>query len=686
MRLLNEAELARLRRRRDDPAFAAAWAALEATAAQARRQGLAVPEEGAGWAHDYFCPDHAARLEYDPARPHTHRCPVDGRVFAGGVYDAAWRSRTNHEIVGGLRAAAILWRAGGEARHADHAAGVLEAYAARYPHYEVHGTHAGQGRCMGQSLDEATWSIPLAWSYDLAREALTPDRQARIEAQLLRPAAEHLLGQLWRRTHNIECWHLAALATLGVVLDDERFVAPALDEEHGYIGQLRDGVLADGWWWEGSPTYHFYTLSAVLALVAALRGRHPELARQPRLRAMFDAPRGPLRDDLSLPATNDGWFDAAQPGFVARHAASYEVACALWGDPGHGALLSRLYAGGTPRAAVEALLHGPDGFGAGTLPAPVSAVQGASGYAVLRHGAGADERCLLLKYGPHGGGHGHFDKLALDLHAFGRRLSADLGTPGYGIPLNKSWYRHTLAHNTVLIDETAQPPATGELARFAAETAGGYAVADARVAWPADAPVPAYAGVTARRCILWKGSPTPYFIDLVQVQCPEPRRIDLAWHHAGELRLDGLLPIPWASERDGYRHLDDVRQHDAAEWQARWHHDGGGAACWALNPPGALTLAARGPSNPAAETRSTLLRRVTAAEAWFVAVFEPFAERPAVRAVRWLERDLAGGGRLALVVEGAAGEDAWIVSGGRAARTDGAELPRGATVHEYALG
>src|SRR5215210_7740820 len=76
------------------------------------------------------------------------------------------------------------------------------------------------------------------------------------------------------------------------------------------------------------------------------------------------------RADLSLPATNDGWFDAAEPGFLGRHAASYELACALWQDPAHAALLARVYAGGTPRDAVEALLYGPDALPSSSFRLP----------------------------------------------------------------------------------------------------------------------------------------------------------------------------------------------------------------------------------------------------------------------------------------------------------------------------
>ncbi|MER3406630.1 MAG: heparinase II/III family protein, partial [Chloroflexota bacterium] len=321
---------------------------------------------------------------------------------------------------------------------------------------------------MGQSLDEAVWSIALAWAYDAVRDALAPDERRQIEDGLLHPVAAHLLGQRFRRVHNIECWHLAALASLGVVLADQACVEAALDEQYGFTAQLEGGVLADGWWWEGSPAYHFYTLQALLTLALALRRVLPQVLEHPRLRAMLDAPAELARADLSLPALNDCWFGVSAPRELARRAALYETAWTLWHDPAHAALLARLYAAGEPRRSTEALLFGPDILPAPAPSPPATRLFEASGYAVLRYGtAVTDERWLLLKFGPHGGGHGHPDKLSLDLHAFGKRLSPDLGTPGYGIPLNRTWYRHTLSHNTVLLDGLPQPPATGALVRFA---------------------------------------------------------------------------------------------------------------------------------------------------------------------------------------------------------------------------
>ena len=87
----------------------------------------------------------------------------------------------------------------------------------------------------------------------------------------------------------------------------------------------------------------------------------------------------------------------------------------------------------------------------------------ATGYAVLRSQPDGDgqpspatEQYALLKYGLHGGGHGHPDKLGLTLYAQGSRLAPDLGTPGYGIDLFQGWYRQTISHNTVILDGLSQ--------------------------------------------------------------------------------------------------------------------------------------------------------------------------------------------------------------------------------------
>ncbi len=426
MSLVNTADRQRLQQRYTLPQFAPAVARLRALAGAQMFHPLNVPDEGAGWTHNYTCPTHATRLVFDRDKPHTHVCAVDGEVFSGGLYDEAWRGFRNHELIQSAHAAALVWVMSGEQPYLDHAALVLSEYAQRYASYPVHGKNAGQGRVMGQSLDEAVWSIPAAWTFDLIRDTLDDSRRQLIESELLGGLGDHLLTQLWTRIHNIQCWHLAGLATLGVTLGEDRYIQPIFDPQWGLAAQIQEGILEDGWWWEGSPHYHFYTSQALTSLGVAVRGQHPELLDNPRLKRMFAAPLEMLRPDLSLPSLNDGWIDITWPGGTAQYVQVFERVHSFWRDPLHAQAMAHVYARYAERDSADALLFGPDDL---PHPEPLSAdpvLHPASGYALLK----SEQTQLLLKYGPHGGGHGHPDKLALVLWGYGERLSPDLGTPG----------------------------------------------------------------------------------------------------------------------------------------------------------------------------------------------------------------------------------------------------------------
>ncbi|HEY4132050.1 MAG TPA: hypothetical protein VGM50_15670, partial [Gemmatimonadaceae bacterium] len=36
------------------------------------------------------CPTHGVYLEFDPFKPHEHRCPICGEVFRGPLHDRFW--------------------------------------------------------------------------------------------------------------------------------------------------------------------------------------------------------------------------------------------------------------------------------------------------------------------------------------------------------------------------------------------------------------------------------------------------------------------------------------------------------------------------------------------------------------------------------------------------------------------
>lgn len=661
-RLIPGSRLAMARERRTHPAILNAYRRLENEANAFLSEDMQPQDRPAGYYHNYFCPDHAVELAFDANSPNAHRCPRDGRVFSGEPYDSAWRWFVNNRLSEMAYRLALLWRLDANRVYLKRCREILLAYAERYPGYPIERELPyGWGKVANHSLDEAVWLIPVTRAYDLVRETLNARERTLIETNLLALAAEHIQGQKFHRIHNIECWHNAALAAVGICLDDAGLQKAALDERFGFRHQLREGVLDDGMWWEGSSSYHFYTLAALIAHVQVSENIGTDLQDDDRLRAMFRAPVSLAFPDFRLPATNDCWYFSSLLSDVCHGVppaeSFYEVAYGWYGDPDFARILQRNYSG-HPRTAVEALLYGLD------LPDPDgglgldSTVLKPTGMAILRsRDAHHRQSCLLMKYGPHGGGHGHPDKLSISFYARGYTVATDLGTPGYGVGMNESWYRQTLSHNTVTVNGRSQPPAEGRLVNFDSERKGGFQVADAGVSWEKGP----YSGVAMRRVILWTDS---YFWDVFLVTAPQECQLDWVCRYPDERRRNAGLSRRGtvALSGDGYahaRHPIELVPEDVVS--LAWGLPGGGVGAFLPEEKGARIFLGKAPLQPATETGDLLIRRRISREATFVTLIHHWDADPSVSRVdplAWEGPDRARG----YLVHAGSERHLWILS------------------------
>jgi len=89
---------------------------------------------------------------------------------------------------------------------------------------------------------------------------------------------------------------------------------------------------------------------------------------------------------------------------------------------------------------------------------PRSTNMGGYGLGVLRSGKGEEQVALSLYYGRAATEHGHYDRLSLELYAYGRKMIPDLGYPEHASEGKKPalWTKNTVSHTTVLVDERRQ--------------------------------------------------------------------------------------------------------------------------------------------------------------------------------------------------------------------------------------
>lgn len=516
----------------------ARFAALKSQADGWLKREVKLPARGGQWFHYYSCPKHGARLRTEG--PTRHVCPIDGEVFSGYPYDDVYLMSEHSRFAGAIRTLGIVHQLTGDARYAAKAKEILLAYAAKYESYPLHTTKneakVGGGKVGPQTLDESTWLIAVAEGADCIWNTLTSDEQKNVEEHLLRPAAD-VIRQHKMKIHNIQCWKNSAIGLTGLLLGDMKLVDEALHAESGYFAQMTKGVTADGAWYEGAWGYHFYTMSAVVHLTEAAFHCGIDLYGA-EFKRMFDAPIDLAMPDFQLPAFND-----SHPTSVLENASLYEIAFARYKDARYRLVLSR-----SKRDSDFALLAGLENVAESGELARTSRNFPASGYAILAAGKDKDATWLCLDYGPHGGGHGHPDKLGFVLYGVGQVIAPDPGTANYGVPIQAGWYRTTIAHNTLTVDEHSQKPAEGKCDAFVA--ADGFSAVSASAG-------NIYDGVSFQRTVALIGNDLLVFID--QIRASQEHTFDLAYHNLGKFAAPSAAqPFP-VSTQPGYTYFRDGR-------------------------------------------------------------------------------------------------------------------------------
>lgn len=553
--LLNAEGVASLKARIASAPWAkASWDELQRSAENSLEQAIVLPPRGGNWSHNYVCPTHGARLSQGKKLGEwqwEHICPVGHHVLLGDPskanldFDGNSIMGIHSEYAQEALNDGLVYQATGADQYAKKAREILLAYVERYLTYPLHdnqGRPDSGGHVASQSLTEASWLISMAQSMDLIWAALTEEDRQLIAEKLLRPALNEVILPRRMGVHNIQCRHNSAIGLVGLLLGDQKLVSIAIDDPtNGFRRQLERGVTDDGMWIEGSSGYHFFTIAGLWPLAEAARNCGINLYTD-KFCQMFEGPLALAMPNLVLPNFNDS---GTVP--LRNEADLYELAWARFGKSEFLPLIKD-----SNRSGRLALL-----FGATNLPSASAGSLSssrnlkASGYAILQQGNGVDATWLCVKYGPHGGGHGHPDKNSFILYSQGQIVAIDAGTHAYGSPLHRDWDKTTLAHNTLVMDETSQAPAGGISLAFGSESGIDYSMTDAG---------PIYPGVSFVRTVAMINSKLILFVD--QVEANARHTFDLAYHQNGEW----LEPLrdqkdvkPWLSPRlAGYVRLSQT--------------------------------------------------------------------------------------------------------------------------------
>jgi hypothetical protein len=464
-----------------------------------------------------------------------------------------------------MQLAGLLYSITADQRYAKFVLDMLMKYAVLYPTLGPHPLAKNQapGKLFHQSLNEANWLVATSIAYDCVYDYIKPADRALIEKNVLRSMADWLSvdqAKEFDRIHNHGTWATASVGILGYVLGDTSYVNRALygtkrDRTGGFLRQLDLLFSPDGYYMEG-PYYIRYALLPFFQFAEAIQRRQPSVRifayRDSILKkAVYSAMQTSLPNGR-FPAINDASrtmaIDAPEvvlaldiaysrygsnPNLLGGAAIQNEV---ILNGEGLDVARDMSLARGNPQMSWPSVefTDGPNGD------------QG--GLGILRKGKGLDQSMLLMKYGVHGEGHGHFDQLHFIYFDSGREVVPDYGfsrwiniEPKFGgryLPENDSYAMQTIAHNTVVVDETSQVQGKEDAADKVSGQRNFFSSSDPSIQVVSARSDKQYNGVGMQRTMFLIDDvrlARPAVVDLYRLTSNSNHTYDYALHFRGQL-------------------------------------------------------------------------------------------------------------------------------------------------------
>ncbi len=471
------------------------------------------------------------------------------------------------------------------------------------------------------------WKILEDGKYDYLRLGgrFGSDPDALIQKDLLRLLVDVTAANP-EQYHNMSPRMYRAMILVGRSLNEPKYVHDAIDR---FGGLLQNKFYGDGWWCEGSSSYHRQTIDGLAQVAQSVQG----YSDPPSWTGSEKFVNLDLMRDLPLLArANQVLKEAVLPN--GRMIPVNDTWSTTQLDPTTTSQ-PRLWPG--------------------------------LGRALLGAGSGDNQVCLGLDWSAHGN-HAHLDNGSIFLYACGKELLPDIG---YTHTRWHNWTTNSAAHNMVVVDERSQP-----MERADKESTQGnlrwFDAGDSHVRMIDLDSSPSYPGLkTYRRrlALVHAAEGLDYVVDRFDVESTGSTQDFFLHGSADEIgKLETSVPIETAvaslvpswggrGEYVGEANMDfvgtkfhvydllkDIHTTPAqGPWNATWRYQGAGLRAYMIPPKKAMLYRYASPMiRPAGKLDANLPKYMTpgimerhqGAQSTFASVYEPFRDKPWIESVK----------------------------------------------------
>jgi oligo-alginate lyase len=459
----------------------------------------------------------------------------------------------------------ILYNITGDVKYANLVKGLLLKYAVLNPTLRNHpqSTNNSPGRIFWQALNDANWLVYAGMSYDLVYNFLNSSERKIIEEGAFKPEVDFLtkdLQEWYDRLHNHSVWACAGVGIVGIATHNKDYLDMALygskrDGKSGFIAQMDFLFSPDGYYTEG-PYYVRYAILPYMLFANAVNNFNPSLKifeHRNRIlqKALFTCLQQTNTDGVFFP-----WNDALKDkDFTSNEiVTAISIAWKVYGeDAGMLTVANRqkrvmIDKGGLSIASAIKKLPSISWYYPYTSIESTDGVKGnEGGVSILRNGSGESLTSLIFKYSAQGFGHGHFDKLNINLFDKGNEIFQDYGSArfigieqkygGRYLPENAKYAAQTIAHNTMVVDENSHFDGDWDIGQQFHPEKLFSDIKDTLALVVAAKDENAYKGVQLKRNLYMLTLPgqKKLIVDIFEAASPDEHTYDLPFHYNGQV-------------------------------------------------------------------------------------------------------------------------------------------------------
>ena len=524
---------------------------------------------------------------------------VPGHGEAGGYEHNRHKQNYNY-----MNLAGRLFLITKEQKYADFVIALLTEYADKYLTFDFHVQKNTNptGRLFHQILNEHCWLFFTSLAYSYVASAMTQEQRDYIESRVFEPMLEMFTvkyGHDFDRIHNHGIWAVAAVGICGLAIGKPEYMDKSVyglenNGSGGFLAQISKLFAPSGYYMEG-PYYHRYAIRPTCVFAEVIHRHMPDIDiynyKDKVIGNTVQALLSTAYPNGEFPALNDashtmGITDMGVQVAVSVYSKHYgcndnllgmaKIQNSVWMHP-CGLELSNAYEAASAKKEIGLpfwpsveLNEGPNGD------------KGAQGFIRMQDKSG-DVSQLVMNYGQHGMGHGHFDTLGITFfnrgqevlreYGFGRWVNVEPKFGGRYLDENKFYARQTVAHNAVTIDETCQNYFDVERADSVHGLPHFFKVDDAQINGMSAFANDHFDGVGMQRSVFMlklDELEAPLLIDLYRLRADAAHQYDYTHQYQGQIIRTNFdyqanAELDTLGSKDGYQHIWHVATGAAKE-------------------------------------------------------------------------------------------------------------------------